>query len=423
MKRLICHCLRAFFFRLSVVPQTLALRAAYAMVVDRIRRRAPGTKIRVLFFVSEISKWKSQSLYDLMAQSDEFEPMIGVTLADFDIRLPIEEQKAKMQAVREYFSARSIPTVDMYDFKSKAATYPVSLGADIVFYQQPYLVFEEHSLRMTCLSALTCYIPYYVTNYGSRSFDYTAEFHRQLWRYFILNEDFARAYRRGAWFTNYAGKLLGLGHTGLDYYYLHRDEPIDEKLIVYAPHWSFSHPKSGNIENYSTFLWTGDRVLEYAKKHPEFKWVFRPHPTLLYVLQRTGAWTQEHIDRYWAEWQRIGRLSTEGNYQELLLRSRAMITDCGSFLTEYFALGKPLIHLISKDLLIQPSSTSKRFFDTFYQVRSEEELEPMLDKVLVRGVDDKGEDRSRALERSGLLDCYAAKNIFDYLNKELRRKG
>lgn len=415
---------RAAFFRIEAVAKILAVRAAYAAVLCRIRARKPGTRIRVLFLVSEVSKWKAQSLYDLMAESDNYEPMMGITLADFDGHLSDVEQREKMDRTRRFFENKGMHCEMMYDAEGKNVREVRELGVDVVFYQQPYVIFPAHMPRFVGLTALTCYIPYYVTNYGTRSFDYEMPFHKEVWRYFILSEGFARVYRRGAWFFAYAGKLLGIGHTGLDYYYLNREKvQTDEKTVIYAPHWSFSHPQNENHENYSTFLWTGERILEYAKRHPEFNWIYRPHPSLEFALKKTGVWSNEKIAKYWAEWAQVGTVSAGGDYQHLLLESKAMITDCGSFLPEYFVTGKPLIHLISKDVKVQPISVSKQYFDTFYRVTSEDQLEEILNEVLVAGNDSRREVRARVLRDSGMADCYAARNILSFLNGILGRGG
>lgn len=410
---------RGFLLRLEVATRILAIRCSYAMVLRRIRNRPADEKIRVLFLVNEISKWKAQSLCDLMMESGAYEPMIGITLADIDDRLSDVEQRAKMATTRKFFAEKGMKTVDMFDCDLKTVRTIDEVGADVVFYQQPYVFFNKHLPFPVSFKALTCYIPYYVTNYGTRSFDYEYDFHKEIWRYFILSEGFARAYRHGAWFFNYAGKLLGLGHTGLDYYHLHKDVQTDQQMVIYAPHWSFGHPRNVNNENYSTFLWTGRSILAYALKHPEIKWVFRPHPSLAFALRQSRVWTEKEIADYWAAWQKVGTLSTGGDYQRLILESRAMITDCGSFLIEYFVTGKPLVHLISKDVKVQPIAVSKEYFDSFYQVKSEEDLTHVLDEVISGARDPRREERLAVLKKSGLLDCSAAKNILRHLNKML----
>ena len=49
------------------------IRRNYAAIVKRIQSYPTDRKIRVLFWVHETAKWKSQSLYDAMKVSCDFE--------------------------------------------------------------------------------------------------------------------------------------------------------------------------------------------------------------------------------------------------------------------------------------------------------------------------------------------------------------
>ena len=150
-------------------------------------------------------------------------------------------------------------------------------------------------------------------------------------------------------FGSHEGKVVGLGHTGLDFIYLNSDKNIDDNVVLYAPHWSFSHPRNPNFEGYGTFLWSGKFMLEYARRHPEFKWIFKPHPSLKQKLLLSGAMTKESVESYWRDWSGISTVCETCEYHELFLKAKAMITDSASFLTEFGATGKPLIHLISSE--------------------------------------------------------------------------
>ena len=407
---------RTLLFKVVSALTALAIRANYRIVRRRIRRRKVGDKIRVLFMVNEISKWKTQSLYDLMKESGRYEPVIGVTVMDVDRHFSDVDQQIKMNRTAKFFEDRGMRVIRLYDAQEKTVTAIKQFGADVVFYQQPYVMLQEHLPDVVSYDALTCYVPYYVTNYGTRHFDYEFRFHKQVWRYFILNEDFARAYRRLGWLEGYAGKILGLGHTGLDYYYLHKDERCDEGIVIYAPHCSIDYPGNENLENYSTFLWNGEAILEYAKNHPEFKWVFRPHPSLKVALRRCGAWDDKKIESYWEKWAKIAIVSRDDDYQALFLKSKALITDCGSFLIEYFVTGKPLIHLISSTVKVQPISVAKHYFDTWYKVHDLKEMAKTFETVLERGEDPMRKERLTALHRAKLADNYAAQNLLEYLD-------
>lgn len=420
MRRFIFRALRYCARSLADKLYTIVQRCNYALVLQRIRRYAGTRKIKVIFLVNEVSKWKAQSLYSLMEESPYYEPYIGLTLADIDWQLPQTEQNKKYFSNREYFRGKGMRIIDAYDIDKRV---PISLSAyepDIVWYQQPWQIAEIQRPDRVSYYALTGYIPYYVPNYGDFEVDCNQEFHRGLWRYFILNKSWEKFFRRQLGLLSHAGKLLGLGHTGLDPLRVVDGHSKNGSSVIYAPHWSIDCPGNENFENYSTFLWTGRPILEFAQKHTEITWVFKPHPSLKRALLKTGVWSQKEVDDYYQAWDKIGIKCETGDYQQLMLDSTVMITDCGSFLTEYFSTGKPLVHLISPTAKLKPLPPSQKMFNSFYKVRSMDELSDMLNLLINQRNDPKREERQALLRELDIGSCNAAANILQYLNKVLR---
>ena len=77
--------------------------------------------------------------------------------------------------------------------------------------------------------------------------------------------------------------------------------------------------------------------------------------------------SEKEVEDYYANWQKIGNVIESGNYFELFAESDLMITDCGSFLVEYFLTQKPLIHLLRKDAREQ-SSLNERILKYYYSL-------------------------------------------------------
>jgi CDP-glycerol glycerophosphotransferase (TagB/SpsB family) len=77
-------------------------------------------------------------------------------------------------------------------------------------------------------------------------------------------------------------------------------------------------------------------LLEYAKSHTETKWIFKPHPLLKKALVDTNTMTLEEVENYYSEWEKIGIKYEGGEYLEFFAKSKMMVTDCSSFLGEYF---------------------------------------------------------------------------------------
>ena len=67
---------------------SLACAGRYRKLLASARRKPRGEKIRVLFIVSEIAKWKEQSLYEAMERTGEFEPIVGLSAWNKQTGLP-----------------------------------------------------------------------------------------------------------------------------------------------------------------------------------------------------------------------------------------------------------------------------------------------------------------------------------------------
>ena len=420
MKRFLLRSIRYIARLVAHAFDISVLRCNYAIVLQRIRQYGGKRKIKVIFLVNEVSKWKAQSLYSLMEKSKTYDPYIGLTLADMDWHLSTSDQEEKYLANRKYFSIKGMKIVDAYDIDKRL---PISLRKytpDIVWYQQPWGIAEEQRPNYVSYYALTAYIPYYVPNYGHIGIDCNHDFHKELWRYFILNKEWENFYGRHFALFSHAGKLLGLGHTGLDPLRSQSGVKENERCVIYAPHWSIDCPGNENFENYSTFLWTGIPLLEFAKEHKEIQWIFKPHPTLKRTLLKTGVWSKEKIESYYQAWDSIGIKCETGDYQQLMLESKVMITDCGSFLTEYFSTGKPLVHLISPSVKLKPLPPSRKMFDSFYKVHSMEELVKTLDLLINQQKDPKREERLSLIRELDIGSSNAAENILHYMDKVLK---
>lgn len=386
----------------------------YICVANSIKK-SQKTKIKVLFLVNENSKWKTQSLYDLLEKSEKFEPVIALTIADRQKRASKEEKKKCLEENFEFFKTRNMTCVYAWDIEKNKAKNLNIFKPQFVFYQQPWFLPKIQQPKNVSKFALTCYVPYFVPNYGIMNMD-CSEFHKFLYRNYVLNKDWENLYKNYIG-EDYTGNIVSVGHTMLDDLYLKKDIKNDEDYVIYAPHWSIPCQGNKNDENYATFLWTGKIILNYAKNHPEINWVFKPHPTLKVALKRTGFFSNSDIENYYKEWETVAKPFYSANYMEIFMKSKALITDCGSFLIEYFCTGKPIIHLISDQCSAIPPEPTQKIFNTFYQVKNAGELYNQLENLLQRNNDYKQEERLRILKDLNLENCYAAQNIINDLEK------
>ena len=159
-------------------------------------------------------------------------------------------------------------------------------------------------------------------------------------------------------------------------------------------------------------------MLDYAKKHSEINWVFKPHPGLAQTLLAHSHMTKEQIDKYWSEWGKLGVVHTTGDYLDMFMESSAMITDCGSFETEYFLTKKPLIHLFSKNAMpFNPFVAS--LVESYYSAKDETELENTLDRVVIQGDDWLYNKRKQTAQRLNFKPEFASEKIFEDIKKTL----
>ena len=410
--------------RLLFAIRVVILRRNYAADLRRLRMTVGKRKFKVAFFVSELAKWKGQRVFDRMRASELFEPLIVVMPRTDHFRLPLDWQIQMEDEKLRYFQSRRIPVVDIQR-SGKTGTLDIDdLGADIVFYQQPWCLLRQMKPLAVSKRALTFYFPYYVPNYSDVEIEIGHKLHHFLYGHIVCNERMAEFFRRvrrcmpGA----YGGKLLPLGHPSLDAIPFSESGGPDDGCVIYAPHWTIEYGEMSPELKYSTFLENGRFILDYAKHHRELKWAFKPHPALRAALVRSGAMTRLEADTYYHEWEEIGEACYSGpdDYIELFGRSRAMITDCGSFLTEYGCTGKPIIRLVNPKLNADTQPMVRDLYSTYYNVHGRDRLQSVLDEVVVGRRDPMRDKRLAALKEANLTGHDAAGAIVKYLEDLVR---
>ena len=404
------HPLIRLYFRVKRWLLTFAwswpLRMRYRRQLKRLQTEYGRRPLRVAFLVGTAAKWKMQSLFEALAASPNYAPFLVLTAMDVAVGAEVREE---FRRLREWCTVRQMPVVAAYDPETGVFTPPSAFAPDIVFYQEPWNLSAEQDPRAVSRYALTCYVPYFVQNYGDLGMDCDRPFHRYLWRHFTLNAAWAKVFNEHQGMAR-AGQVVGIGHPMLDAW---ADATMEEEphYVIYAPHWS-----CGVGECYSTFETLGRPMLEFAQRHPEIKWVFKPHPTLRHTLLSEGIWRAEEIDAYYAAWERMGVACYDGDYMKYFRKSKALVTDCASFLVEFACTGRPIIHLRSPHVRIQPHPIARALFDTYYQAQTIDELTSLLELVVLKGEDPYREKRVQKVGEMSLTGHAAAPAIVQYLD-------
>lgn len=380
----------------------------YKKIIKKLRNKK---QIRVLFLVSENSKWKAQSLYDLMAKSEKFEPVIALTVLK-GVHKGLDITRNNIEDDFNYFKNKGMNVIKAY--QNNEYLDLKTFKPDIVFYQQPWDIADIQAPKVVSKFALTYYIPYYVNNYELQPIEYEQNLHKHVYKYYVLNKWWEEEYKRKSTLTN----VYGLGNPILDNFKLNENNTDDKNYVIYAPHYSFDHELNKNPVNYGTFLDNGELILEFAQRHPEQNWVFKPHPQLKFALYK--VWGKDKTDKYYKDWEKVGLGCYDSSYIDLFLDSKLLITDCDSFLLEYFCTSNPIIHIVSEHCNAKVSDFSRKIFNTFYKVSNNAELSEQLNNILINNNDYKKELRIKTLNESNLTNNYAAQNILDDIKKDLR---
>lgn len=398
----------------------------------RYRRLANGAlqkptkeKIRVLFIVSEIAKWKEQTLYETMEASGDFYPMVGISAWNnqSEGRLTADEYVEVQKEAERFFDLLGDRCVRTVTIENGLWVYHdlKEFNPDIVFYTEQWGPCPRQAPYDVSKYALTFFLPYYVPDFGIYWIDCRQPMQLMVYGYFCLSESWAKMYQNNLRYVVHANKFVVTGHPALDSFYRNRNRRPKEGYVIYAPHFSFPHPKVGDVYLIGTFDWNGLQILEYAEAHPEIKWVFKPHPVLRRILRETGVMAEREIAEYYGRWAKIALVSMDANYQELFLESRVMITDCGSFLPEYGATGRPVIRLMCSQNKHIPPRSAKNVYDTYYQVHNLTEMYETFHLVIERREDPLREKRLKAIQSAGLTEVDASWNIVTHIKQVFGR--
>ena len=360
-------------------------------------------KLKIAFLVNENEKWCCQSLYDKLMQSDHFEPVIFLTsLNDFK-RTDIEE---KFNKNVKFFNKYCNNVQTVCNIKTKQFDNLEKYNPDIIVYQQPWGIAKKQNLFSISKFALAIYVPYcFVEEYKLIVEKFIYDFQYLLFRKYIAHELIQKEYKNKSYKKN---NLKVVGYPKLEEYL---DNKIyEKKYIIYAPHYSV---KEESIK-LGTFDWNGKYILEYAKKHPEFNWIFKPHPKCknsfleFKIFQNT-----KEINDYYDEWAKIGTVYEKGNYMDLFKQTKCLITDCASFLIEFLPTESPVINLKRKDS-VYISDITEEIIKSYYQVYNLEELQKVLSDILENNIDEKKQERLDLIKKLNLVRN-ASDNIIEDL--------
>lgn len=391
--------LKEFFYRKKIEQNCFYIEKNRKKVIKRLKNKEVA---RVIFYVYDLAKWKCQSLYDVLKNNLKFEPLIIVTKNSAKNEdNPSYQSKEEILKTYEFFKSKNMNVELGYDFNVNKHIPFSKFKPDMIIYQHPWYVENSQGPVVCSKFALTFYIPYDIPTTILES-DCNLRFHQYIQTYYLANDSLKDEF---SLIMNNKGKNLKVvGAPSLDLL----KKADDKKYVIYAPHWTINHNKT---IAYSTFVENGKFMLEYAKKHPELNWVFKPHPLLKKAIIDNNFMNKAEVEKYYQDWAQIGILCEDNSYYEIFNNSKLMITDCSTFLIEYLISESPLINIISSNAPKFNKMTNE-ILKTYYKANNLEELEKMLDNLLNQNNDYLFEKR-KELKAKLLLN--ATKNILNDL--------
>lgn len=366
-------------------------------------------KLKIAFFVNENEKWCCQTLYNKLKQSRHFEPVIFLTSLN-ELQRPDIEDKYNKNI--EFFNKNCDKVQLVYNNKTKLFDDLKKYSPDIVVYQQPWFIADNQNLYSISKFALAIYIPYcFVEEYGIIK-SHIDTFYYLLFREYISHETIKEEYKNKGYKRN---NLKVVGYTKIEEYLNNKQH--EKKYVIYAPHYSVKQ----TTLKLGTFDWNGNFILNYAKQHTEFNWIFKPHPRCKEDFLRLKIFkNMKEIDEYYEQWNKIGTVYDKGNYINLFKQAKCLITDCASFLIEFLPTESPVINLRRKDSAYISDITTE-IVKTYYQAYNLEDLHQIFNDVLENNKDLKKEERLNLIKKLNLVRN-ASDNIISDLEETFYKK-
>ena len=372
-----------------VVPELI--KKNHLLVLKRLQTEAQFRKINVVLLLNSNScaKFSYDSLYHALKNNPKFDVKILVSCTTGFERNKFEQKHFKEYLKNNYlyFKNKGYDVDLAYDLEKDEFKDLINFNPDIVFYTEPWEIAPIHDIENVSKFALTCFC-IYGTSMHNGSYEYEQPFYRNLFKYFMDNQD---AYDLMIQHGVDPDGLKVVGSIKLDAYLLPINETKtywtskDKKRVIYAPHHSFH---KDTILKYGTFDKNYTFFLDYAKKHQEIEFIFKPHPALKKEVVRHNLMSEQEINAYYQQWASLpnAQIIEDGNYYDMFRTSDLMITDCNSFLSEYLPTQKPLILLISENS-VGYNVYGQKIIGGYYKSYTNDETEKLLDELLYKGND------------------------------------
>lgn len=360
--------------------------------IQGIRQQRP---LRIAFQVCQLSKWKCESLLQLMMLDSRFKPVVWLLPVGGDIRYAPKELHAKEAArILEHFAGIGVQVVRYEDRYS----FPPGEQPDIVFIHEPYNTLIDTAAFRGTGKEITCYVPYCFRN-STNAVEHNSIGNIAALFCFCENEAIRREAATVA--ANKGSNLFISGSPIADIFLAPetRNQAVwkqfdrSMKKVIWAPHWTIASNDGWFV--CGTFLETYKTILTLVKKHVgDIQFAFKPHPKLYTTLCAHPNWGKEKTDKFYRLWNEMPNTQlAEGDYTALFMQSDAIIHDSGSFILEYLFADKPGLFLMKGAGYGDYNEMTIQALECYLKGITEEDIENFLQECVLGGKDPLRERR------------------------------
>ena len=371
------------------------VRKAQSRKLEELKQRG---SCRVMFFLQTPSVWKYDALYQKLAESEYFEPIVVISPYNVHLIYDKEECFRVMRQTEDFARAKGYNYVSAYNWDThKWKNIKKIYSPDIVFFTKPYKDTLPQYHIYNFEEALTLYLPYGINCINLFHNTYGLSFQALLWKFLVETEfqkHYAEIYEKshgdnveivGALAEE---KLMQEEYEAKDVW---KPQEKKKKRIIWAPHHTVDY-----LFNFSNFLNYCEDMLRLAEEYKdEVQFAFKPHPVLKFKL--INIWGLEKTEAYYRRWEEMENGQIEqGDYIDLFKTSDAMIHDCASFTVEYLYAQKPVLFQIRDEKVKDEFNTfGQMCLDQHYLAYSIEETERFIRDVVIAGKDPKKAEREQ----------------------------
>ena len=367
-------------------------KLSHQVLINRIRSRGQA---RVVFFASNLSMWRYQSLMEMMMEDARFE--VRLIIAPFKFYSE-ELSRSSVARLRAYFEAKGIDYTDITQTSGMDPEFLKDFHPDLLFYPQQYSHMLDDSVDFSAFrNRLVCFYPYGLSTFDT-AWQSALRMTNTAWKLFFPSV--AHKINAQKWLYGKGDNIVVVGDPDYDRFMASSDDSVwkkqdrRKKRIIWAPHFTIS---SGGKFSRDSFLWLHSIMLDLAKKHSdEIQIAFKPHPHLLGALYSHPDWGKQRADSYYETWANLpnGQLE-DGDFIDLFNTSDALIHDCGSFTAEYLYTAKPVMFVSThiETELGQLSDFGKMALNAHYHGSSESDVASFIENVVLGGSDTKAPER------------------------------